>query len=52
LEAWSQGIRLLDVWGYFDQLEPRLGYFNWMRFIPGANRWFRIVHYQLGQATA
>jgi O-methyltransferase involved in polyketide biosynthesis len=32
LETW--GLRLLDHWYYFDQPEPRLRAFRWMRLIP------------------
>jgi len=39
LEKW--GLKLVDVWGYFDHREPRLGIENLMRFVPAwrdANR--------------
>lgn len=48
LEKWSDGIRLLSDWHYFDQLEPRLGAYRLLRFVPPFARGFRIVHYQLG----
>ncbi len=48
LEAWGPGIKLLDEWLYFDDLEPRLGSYNLMRHIPFLARANRILHYRLG----
>jgi O-methyltransferase involved in polyketide biosynthesis len=45
------GIRLLDEWGYFDRLEPRLEHIKWMRHIPLLARVLRIYHFQLGDVT-
>ena len=45
LETW--GLRLLDHWYYFDQPEPRLRFFRWMRFIPFMAKATGIFHYQL-----
>jgi O-methyltransferase involved in polyketide biosynthesis len=45
LEAW--GLRLLDHWYYFDEPEPRLSAFRWMRFIPLMAKSTGIFHYQL-----
>jgi O-methyltransferase involved in polyketide biosynthesis len=47
LETW--GLRLLDHWYYFDQPEPRLRLFRWMRFIPFMAKATGIFHYSLGQ---
>jgi O-methyltransferase involved in polyketide biosynthesis len=46
LEAW--GLKLLDHWYYFDQPEPRLRLFRWMRFIPFLAKATGIFHYRLG----
>jgi O-methyltransferase involved in polyketide biosynthesis len=46
LENW--GLRLLDHWYYFDDPEPRLGAFRWMRFIPFLAKATGIFHYRLG----
>ncbi len=48
LEAWGPGIKLLEEWLYFDELEPRLGSYNLMRHIPFLARANRILRYQLG----
>jgi methyltransferase (TIGR00027 family) len=50
LERWSDGIRLLDEWGYLDRPEPRLDHIRWMRHIPLLARVLRIYHYRLGKA--
>jgi len=34
LEAWGEGIHLLEEWKYFDQNEPRLKGYRWMRHTP------------------
>ena len=47
LETW--GLQLLDHWYYFDQPEPRLRFFRWMRFIPFMAKATGIFHYQLGK---
>jgi O-methyltransferase involved in polyketide biosynthesis len=46
LEAW--GLKLLDHWYYFDQPEPRLRAFRWMRLIPFLARATGIFHFRLG----
>ncbi len=48
LEAWGPGIKLLEEWLYFDDLEPRLGSYNLMRHIPFLARANRILRYRLG----
>ena len=45
LETW--GLQLLDHWYYFDQPEPRLRLFRWMRFIPFMAKATGIFHYRL-----
>jgi len=46
LESW--GLRLLDHWYYFDNPEPRLRAFRWIRFIPFIAKSTGIFHYRLG----
>jgi O-methyltransferase involved in polyketide biosynthesis len=45
LEKW--GLKLVDVWGYFDHKEPRLGIENLMRFVPAWRDANRVVLYQV-----
>ncbi len=45
VEAW--GLCLLDQWYYFDEPEPRLGSFAWMRFIPFMARSTGVFHFRL-----
>jgi O-methyltransferase involved in polyketide biosynthesis len=51
IEGWSDGIRLLDEWGFFDQPEPRLASFRWMAPIFRLFKPMRIFHFQLGEAA-
>jgi len=51
IEHWSDGIRLLDEWGFFDPPEPRLAHLRWLRPLEAAIRTSRIYHFQLGEAT-
>ncbi len=51
LEGWSNGIRLLDEWGYFDRPEPRLHPFRWMAPIFHLLKPMRVFHFQLGEAA-
>jgi O-methyltransferase involved in polyketide biosynthesis len=48
VEAWGDGIRLLDEWFYFDRPEPRLGVSQWLRYFPLLAKSAGIFHYQLG----
>lgn len=51
VEAWGEGICLLDEWGFFDQPEPRLKRYRWMAPL---FRWFRpmcLCHFRLGEAA-
>lgn len=52
LEAWAEGIRLLDAWYYFDRPEPRLGSTRWMRYLPFFAKGVGIFHYRLGTSDA
>jgi len=51
IEGWGNDICLLDEWGYFDRLEPRLDHIRWMSHIPFLARVLRIYHYRLGKAS-
>lgn len=44
LEKW--GLKLVDVWGYFDHQEPRLGIENLMRLLPAWRDANRVVLYR------
>lgn len=48
VERWGEGIRLLDEWHYFEDDEPRLKSFRWVRLIPPLAKSSGIFHYQLG----
>jgi O-methyltransferase involved in polyketide biosynthesis len=48
VQAWGQGIVLLEEWFYFDRPEPRLEPYRWMRLIPLLGRSTGIFHYRLG----
>jgi O-methyltransferase involved in polyketide biosynthesis len=49
LEEWSTEIRLLGVWHYFDEPEPRLGWSKLLRFFPPIGKGARILRYRLGE---
>ena len=51
IEGWSDGIHLLDDWGFFDQPEPRLASFRWMAPIFRLLKPMRIFHFQLGKTA-
>jgi len=51
IEAWGDGIRLLDEWGFFDRPEPRLDSYRWMAPIFRLCKPMRIFHFQLGEAV-
>lgn len=48
LEMWDDGIKILDAWYYFDQPEPRMEPYRWMRFFPFLAKSTGIFHYKLG----
>jgi hypothetical protein len=48
VETWGEGIRLLDEWFYFDDPEPRMRSYHWMRHIPLLEKSTGIFHYRLG----
>jgi O-methyltransferase involved in polyketide biosynthesis len=45
IETW--GLRLLDRWYYFDEPEPRLRWFRWIRLIPFMAKSTGIFHFRL-----
>jgi O-methyltransferase involved in polyketide biosynthesis len=48
VEGWGEGIRLLEEWNYFEEDEPRLKTFRWVRLIPPLAKSSGIFHYRLG----
>jgi O-methyltransferase involved in polyketide biosynthesis len=48
VEGWGEGIRLLDEWNYYDDDEPALKAFRWVRLIPALAKSSGIFHYRLG----
>ena len=48
LEAWAPSIHLLEEWFYFDDDEPRLRPYRWIRHIPILAKGNFILHYRLG----
>jgi len=51
VESWGAGIRLLDEWNYYEDDEPNLRAFRWVRLIPSLARSSGIFHYRLGLAS-
>ena len=51
LEGWSDGIRLLDEWFYFDHPEPRLNSLKWICYFPPLMKAMGVFHYRLGRST-
>jgi O-methyltransferase involved in polyketide biosynthesis len=48
VEGWGAGFRLLDEWNYYDDDEPRLKAFRWVRMFPALAKSSGIFHYRLG----
>lgn len=48
VESWGEGLVLLDEWFYFDDPEPRMHLYRWMRLIPLVAKSTGIFHYRLG----
>jgi O-methyltransferase involved in polyketide biosynthesis len=48
VESWAEGICLLDEWNYYDDDEPALKAFRWVRRIPALAKSSGIFHYRLG----
>ena len=50
LESWGEGIHLLDERFYYDNDEPRMRWFNLMRYFPPLGKANRVLHYRFGDA--
>jgi O-methyltransferase involved in polyketide biosynthesis len=48
VEKWGEGISMLEEWFYFDNPEPRMAAYRWMRLFPLLGRSTGIFHYHLG----
>ena len=48
IEAWGEGIRLLDDWNYYEDKDSPLKAFRWVRLIPPLAKSSGIFHYRLG----
>ena len=48
VEKWGEGISMLEEWFYFDDPEPRMAPFRWMRLFPVLGKSTGTFHYQLG----
>ncbi len=48
VEGWGEGIHLLDEWDYYEDDEPRLKAFRWVRSIPALAKSSGVFHYRLG----
>jgi O-methyltransferase involved in polyketide biosynthesis len=48
VESWGGGLLLLDEWFYFDDPEPRMSAYRWMRLFPFLGKSTGIFHYRLG----
>jgi O-methyltransferase involved in polyketide biosynthesis len=48
VEGWGDGLQLLDEWFYFDDPEPRMHPYRWMKSIPILGKSTGIFHYRLG----
>jgi len=49
VEKWGEGISMLDEWFYFDDPEPRMAPFRWMRHFSVLGKSTGIFHYRLGK---
>jgi len=47
-EGWSEGIRLLDEWNYYEDDDSPLKAFRWVRLIPPLAKSSGVFRYQLG----
>lgn len=48
VESWGEGIRLIDEWNYYEDDDPHLKAFRWVRVIPPLAKSSGIFHYKLG----
>lgn len=51
VETWSPGIRLVESFSYFDDLEPRMGIPTWLSRFPLVRHGTSIQRYELGPLT-
>jgi hypothetical protein len=49
VESWGDGLVLLDEWFYFDDPEPRMHSYRWMRYFPLLEKSTGIFHYRFGE---
>ena len=49
VEKWDEEISMLGEWYYFDDPEPRMAPFRWMRYFPMLGKSTGIFHYRLGE---
>ena len=47
-QRWGDDIQLLDEWNYYEDDEPRLKAFRWVRNIPFITKSSGVYHYKLG----
>jgi len=48
VETWAEGIHLLDEWNYYEDDDPHLKAFQWVKMIPPLAKSSGIFHYRLG----
>ncbi len=48
LMAWDRRIRVLEEWHYFEDKEPRIGWYNLMQYFPFLARMNWVLHCRLG----
>lgn len=48
MERWGRGLTFLDDWSYFDDHDPKMGWYNWFGKIDKVRRAQWVVHYRLG----
>jgi O-methyltransferase involved in polyketide biosynthesis len=48
VEKWGEGISMLEEWFYFDDAEPRMAPYRWMRLFPVLGKSTGIFLYRLG----
>lgn len=48
VEGWGNGICLMDEWNYFEDDDPHLKAFRWIRLIPALAKSSGVFHYRLG----
>ncbi len=51
VEAWGDGIRMLEEWFYFGTDEPRVRQYRWMYKISFLRQCTGIFHYRLGSPS-